>query len=166
MNKPEENVNVAASSNRRAVNHRIEARLAMLYGTECGNLSVNGLGMCGENQLMPLLGEDIKWRATLLLEIEGKTIGKTIKKDLLVDCFSIDMIRKILFFDPFSCLANSQFHLMGNDLTKLRMGEENEEIKTFKDLGLAESLVEACEKLGWKNPLKIQTEAIPLALEG
>ncbi|KAL2658288.1 hypothetical protein AAZV13_03G012800 [Glycine max] len=46
------------------------------------------------------------------------------------------------------------------------MGEENEETKTFKDLGLSESLVEACEKLGWKNPLKIQTEAIPLALEG
>nr|KYP39612.1 DEAD-box ATP-dependent RNA helicase 10 [Cajanus cajan] len=46
------------------------------------------------------------------------------------------------------------------------MEEENEEIKTFKDLGLAESLVEACEKLGWKNPLKIQIEAIPLALEG
>nr|KYP39613.1 DEAD-box ATP-dependent RNA helicase 10 [Cajanus cajan] len=46
------------------------------------------------------------------------------------------------------------------------MEEENEEIKTFKDLGLIESLVEACEKLGWKNPLKIQIEAIPLALEG
>ncbi|BAT97895.1 hypothetical protein LR48_Vigan11g037300 [Vigna angularis] len=46
------------------------------------------------------------------------------------------------------------------------MAEENEEIKTFKDLGLSESLVEACEKLGWKTPLKIQTEAIPLALEG
>lgn len=46
------------------------------------------------------------------------------------------------------------------------MGEENEGIKTFRDLGFSESLVEACEKLGWKNPLKIQTEAIPLALEG
>lgn len=46
------------------------------------------------------------------------------------------------------------------------MAEENEEIKTFKDLGLSELLVEACEKLNWKNPLKIQIEAIPLALEG
>ena len=46
------------------------------------------------------------------------------------------------------------------------LNEENEEVKTFKDLGLAESLVEACEKLGWKTPLKIQAEAIPLALGG
>ncbi|KAK7382118.1 hypothetical protein VNO80_00830 [Phaseolus coccineus] len=46
------------------------------------------------------------------------------------------------------------------------MAEENEEVKTFKDLGLPESLVEACEKLGWKTPLKIQAEAIPLALGG
>ncbi|KAI5381219.1 uncharacterized protein LOC127115149 [Lathyrus oleraceus] len=27
-------------------------------------------------------------------------------------------------------------------------------------------MVEACDKLGWKAPLKIQIEAIPLALEG
>lgn len=46
------------------------------------------------------------------------------------------------------------------------MEEENKEIKSFKDLGLNESLVEACEKLGWKNPLKIQIEAIPQALQG
>ncbi|KAL5161039.1 DEAD-box ATP-dependent RNA helicase 10 [Glycine soja] len=36
-------------------------------------------------------------------------------------------------------------------MKKLRMGEENEGIKTFRDLGLSESLVEACEKLGWKR---------------
>lgn len=47
-----------------------------------------------------------------------------------------------------------------------RMAEENEELKTFKDLGLSESLVEACEKLNWKHPLKIQIEAIPPALKG
>ncbi|KAK7292615.1 hypothetical protein RJT34_15466 [Clitoria ternatea] len=52
------------------------------------------------------------------------------------------------------------------DLLETDMGEEIEEKKTFKDLGLSEPLVEACEKLGWKNPLKIQAEAIPLALEG
>ncbi|KAL5061978.1 hypothetical protein RYX36_023715 [Vicia faba] len=46
------------------------------------------------------------------------------------------------------------------------MEEENKEIKSFKDLGLNDSLVEACEKLGWKNPLKIQVEAIPQALQG
>lgn len=46
------------------------------------------------------------------------------------------------------------------------MEEENKEMKSFKDLGLPESLVEACEKMGWKTPLKIQIEAIPPALEG
>ncbi|KAK2394666.1 DEAD-box ATP-dependent RNA helicase [Trifolium repens] len=46
------------------------------------------------------------------------------------------------------------------------MEEENNEIKSFKDLGLSEQLVDACEKFGWKNPLKIQTEVIPLALQG
>ncbi|KAL1538906.1 DEAD-box ATP-dependent RNA helicase 10 [Salvia divinorum] len=46
--------------------------------------------------------------------------------------------------------------------------EEEAEIseKTFKDLGLNDQLIEACEILGWKNPTKIQCEAIPLALQG
>ncbi|KAK9152700.1 hypothetical protein Sjap_000180 [Stephania japonica] len=45
--------------------------------------------------------------------------------------------------------------------------EESEEVaKTFKDLGLSEQLVEACENLGWASPSKIQAEAIPYALEG
>jgi ATP-dependent RNA helicase DDX47/RRP3 len=47
------------------------------------------------------------------------------------------------------------------------MAEETEEaVKTFADLGICEQLVEACERLGWKNPTKIQVEAIPHALEG
>nr|XP_025671009.1 DEAD-box ATP-dependent RNA helicase 10 isoform X1 [Arachis hypogaea]XP_025671010.1 DEAD-box ATP-dependent RNA helicase 10 isoform X1 [Arachis hypogaea] len=47
------------------------------------------------------------------------------------------------------------------------MAEDNNEVtQTFKDLGLSEELVETCDKLGWKNPLKIQSEAIPLALQG
>ncbi|GAU34782.1 hypothetical protein TSUD_205860 [Trifolium subterraneum] len=46
------------------------------------------------------------------------------------------------------------------------MEEENNEMKSFKDLGLSELLVEACDNLGWKTPLKIQIEAIPLALQG
>ncbi|XP_017980727.1 PREDICTED: DEAD-box ATP-dependent RNA helicase 10 [Theobroma cacao] len=44
--------------------------------------------------------------------------------------------------------------------------EEKEEIKSFKDLRLCDELVEACDSLGWKNPTKIQVEAIPHALEG
>ncbi|KAI6704094.1 hypothetical protein NL676_013230 [Syzygium grande] len=46
------------------------------------------------------------------------------------------------------------------------MAEEKEEVKTFKELGICERLLEACDTLGWKNPTKIQVEAIPHALEG
>ncbi|XP_006888482.1 PREDICTED: probable ATP-dependent RNA helicase DDX47 isoform X2 [Elephantulus edwardii] len=43
---------------------------------------------------------------------------------------------------------------------------EEEETKTFKDLGVTDVLCEACDQLGWKKPTKIQIEAIPLALQG
>lgn len=49
----------------------------------------------------------------------------------------------------------------------LEMEEVQEEKeKSFKDLGVNEQLVEACDNLGWKNPTKIQIEAIPFSLEG
>ncbi|MCJ1361035.1 ribosomal RNA processing protein [Acarospora aff. strigata] len=38
--------------------------------------------------------------------------------------------------------------------------------KSFKDLGIIDSLCEACTALGYKAPTPIQTESIPLALEG
>ncbi|CAF1282057.1 unnamed protein product, partial [Adineta ricciae] len=46
--------------------------------------------------------------------------------------------------------------------------EENNELKepvTFKSLGLNDVLCEACEKLGWKAPTKIQAEALPVAFQ-
>ncbi|XP_036155488.1 probable ATP-dependent RNA helicase DDX47 isoform X2 [Myotis myotis] len=43
---------------------------------------------------------------------------------------------------------------------------EEEETKTFKDLGVTDVLCEACDQLGWTKPTKIQVEAIPLALQG
>ncbi|CAG7896003.1 unnamed protein product [Brassica rapa] len=46
------------------------------------------------------------------------------------------------------------------------MEEESEVVKTFAELGVREELVKACERLGWKNPSKIQAEALPYALEG
>lgn len=46
------------------------------------------------------------------------------------------------------------------------MEEENEVVKTFAELGVREELVLACDRLGWKNPTKIQAEALPHALEG
>nr|CAD7588862.1 unnamed protein product [Timema genevievae] len=42
----------------------------------------------------------------------------------------------------------------------------NEDETTFKDLGLIDVLCEACEKIKWKAPSKIQREAIPVALKG
>ena len=38
--------------------------------------------------------------------------------------------------------------------------------KTFKDLGIIDSLCEACNNLGYKAPTPIQAEAIPIALQG
>ncbi|KZF19712.1 ATP-dependent rRNA helicase RRP3 [Xylona heveae TC161] len=38
--------------------------------------------------------------------------------------------------------------------------------KSFKDLGIIDSLCEACEAIGYKAPTPIQSEAIPLALTG
>lgn len=38
--------------------------------------------------------------------------------------------------------------------------------KTFQDLGVIDSLCDACKALGYKNPTPIQSESIPLALEG
>lgn len=38
--------------------------------------------------------------------------------------------------------------------------------KSFQDLGIIDSLCDACTALGYKNPTPIQNEAIPLALEG
>ncbi|XP_063536683.1 ATP-dependent RNA helicase DDX47 [Cydia strobilella] len=43
---------------------------------------------------------------------------------------------------------------------------ETEETVTFKDLGVVDVLCEACQELKWKNPSKIQKEAIPVALQG
>lgn len=38
--------------------------------------------------------------------------------------------------------------------------------KSFRDLGIIESLCDACINLGYKYPTPIQNEAIPMALEG
>lgn len=45
-------------------------------------------------------------------------------------------------------------------------GEEQETAKTFQELGIIEQLCEACETMGYKAPTPIQSQAIPLALEG
>ncbi|KAK6595339.1 hypothetical protein QC760_009998 [Botrytis cinerea] len=44
--------------------------------------------------------------------------------------------------------------------------EEDDTPKSFKDLGIVDSLCEACDTLGYKAPTPIQRESIPLALQG
>jgi len=52
-----------------------------------------------------------------------------------------------------------------NDASSITHQKE-ESTKTFAELGLVDVLCEACEKVGWKHPSKIQAEAIPVALSG
>ncbi|XP_073247363.1 probable ATP-dependent RNA helicase DDX47 [Porites lutea] len=44
--------------------------------------------------------------------------------------------------------------------------EVEDQAVTFESLGVVDVLCEACQKLGWKSPTKIQREAIPVALQG
>lgn len=52
--------------------------------------------------------------------------------------------------------------------TQSEPGLQDKQIESvsFKDLGLVDTLCEACEELKWKSPSKIQREAIPVALRG
>ncbi|XP_060198484.1 DEAD-box ATP-dependent RNA helicase 10-like [Lycium barbarum] len=45
------------------------------------------------------------------------------------------------------------------------MEESKEEVKSFKELGVCDQLIEACDNLGWKTPSKIQAETLPHAFE-
>ncbi|XP_059280138.1 DEAD-box ATP-dependent RNA helicase 10-like [Lycium ferocissimum] len=45
------------------------------------------------------------------------------------------------------------------------MEESKEEVKSFKELGVCDQLIEACHNLGWKTPSKIQAETLPHAFE-
>ncbi|XP_011312000.1 probable ATP-dependent RNA helicase DDX47 [Fopius arisanus] len=44
--------------------------------------------------------------------------------------------------------------------------EDEEKEVTWKDLGIVDSLCQACQELKWKAPTKIQREAIPQTLQG
>lgn len=47
-----------------------------------------------------------------------------------------------------------------------KSSEEKAPTKSFADLGIIDSLCEACTAMGFKLPTPIQAEAIPLALQG
>ena len=44
--------------------------------------------------------------------------------------------------------------------------EDDKEVSSFKELGVCEQLLEACDNLGWKTPSKIQALVLPHAFEG
>nr|POF13130.1 atp-dependent rrna helicase rrp3 [Quercus suber] len=52
-----------------------------------------------------------------------------------------------------------------NETKEIEQGTDAvQEDKTFADLGITESLCDACESLGFKHPTAIQRESIPIAL--
>lgn len=53
-----------------------------------------------------------------------------------------------------------------NDIEVDEDAKDSNRAKTFKELGIIDSLCEACESLGYKAPTAIQAESIPLALQG
>ncbi|KAM0464943.1 hypothetical protein ACHAPV_001934 [Trichoderma viride] len=52
------------------------------------------------------------------------------------------------------------------DVASTADAAEAEEPKTFKELGIVDSLCEACESLNYKTPTSIQARSIPVALQG
>uniref|UniRef100_A0AAG5DCZ9 RNA helicase n=1 Tax=Anopheles atroparvus TaxID=41427 RepID=A0AAG5DCZ9_ANOAO len=63
--------------------------------------------------------------------------------------------------------------LNGDDSSNQENGSDNDQAEngdneptSWEDLGLIDTLCQACRGLKWKAPSKIQREAIPLALEG
>jgi len=59
-------------------------------------------------------------------------------------------------------MADPDASSVGEELTK----EGSSDDASFKSLGIVDVLCQACERVGWKLPTKIQREAIPVALEG
>ncbi|CAG0905903.1 unnamed protein product, partial [Cyprideis torosa] len=44
--------------------------------------------------------------------------------------------------------------------------QDKPHVPSFSELGVEEVLCEACDRLNWKQPTKIQVESIPVALQG
>ena len=60
---------------------------------------------------------------------------------------------------------NGQIQNSGDDTATTINDQHNDKTeKTFEELGLVDSLCQACASIGWKKPSLIQVEAIPVAL--
>jgi len=51
-------------------------------------------------------------------------------------------------------------------ISKRSSNMDNLKAKSWKNLGLTEELCQACQRMKWSKPSKIQIEAIPIALQG
>ncbi|CBI14828.3 unnamed protein product, partial [Vitis vinifera] len=71
---------------------------------------------------------------------------------------------KVTSFYSLNSMANALERQQGN--AERREQEEDEESKTFEELGLEPSLIRALIKKGIEKPTPIQEVAIPLILEG
>nr|KAJ0200468.1 hypothetical protein LSAT_V11C600304310 [Lactuca sativa] len=82
---------------------------------------------------------------------------------------TLEFLKNNLTFLPLLlcfALPSSSSSLLPCAIPNSNMEDDKHEVKSFKELGLVEQLIEACDRLGWKTPSKIQAEAIPHALEG
>ncbi|RLN15940.1 hypothetical protein C2845_PM02G39330 [Panicum miliaceum] len=55
---------------------------------------------------------------------------------------------------------------MAKEDLAVEVGDKPRLASTFAELGICKELVEACDLMGWKEPTRIQAEAIPHALQG
>ncbi|KAF6821729.1 ATP-dependent rrna helicase rrp3 [Colletotrichum plurivorum] len=67
--------------------------------------------------------------------------------------------------DQASSSSESEVDATADATTDATTDATEEVKKTFKDLGIVESLCEACDALGYKHPTPIQAQSIPLALQ-
>lgn len=61
---------------------------------------------------------------------------------------------------------DDQKHQRRNEEEEEEQGTETEAPKTFRDLGVVDTLAEACAALKYDRPTQIQAESIPIALQG
>lgn len=66
---------------------------------------------------------------------------------------------------PKTSIDNTRHAAQDGEERENQAQEPSNTPKTFSDLGIIESLCDACTQLGFKTPTPIQTEAIPLALQ-
>ncbi|XGW27006.1 hypothetical protein V3C99_007523 [Haemonchus contortus] len=67
---------------------------------------------------------------------------------------------------PTNRLKNEEHHAGGSSEEGEDNTPEEQTSKTFKELGVCDALCEACDRLDWKTPTKIQIAALPHALSG